>query len=177
MINEKMKEEVQVSDNHILQGEPLKLMKYGKVLTIRQVNWFYEWDDFSYNLAVFLTFYNQTIEAALLPRSFEELDFFKENIKIMISKTGIISKTSNSRAFDALCKICAFSGASIRWMKKKFSIDDWIEVFLYFYLYNIASKKKDLKTVFDMTGIAQYTCSQLKPKYSSGSRIGSPSRN
>ena len=139
---EKMKKSVEVNDNHILLGEPIRLVKYGKVLTIRQLNWWKEWDKFSYNLATFLMYYNQVLEHSHIPYSLDELGNFRDAIRAVMSKTGTVDKATKGKAWKSMCKICKLSGASIRWMKKKFSLDDWIELFMYFYLYNIVGKKK-----------------------------------
>lgn len=170
---DEMKKSVVVNDNHILLGEPIKLSKYGKVLTIRQLNWWNEWDKFSYNLVVFLTYYSQMIDGAFIPTSLDELDRFRDNLKSVIARNGVVDKASHGKAWKALCNICKLSGASVRWMKKKFSLDDWIELFMYFYLYNVAGKKKGLRDVFKQVGIVQSDWNQLKPKYSSGSKRAS----
>lgn len=174
---ERMKKEVEVTDGHILLGKPIELMKYGKKLIIRQVNWFYEWEDFSYNLAVFLMYYNQVIESNTLPSGLDDITDMRDNLRLIISKGGIVSKASNNGAFKALCKLCEFTGAKTRWMKKHFTIDDWIEVFLYVYMYNILGKKKDLKTAFNLLGIVQSNLTQPKQRFSSSSRNALPSRN
>jgi hypothetical protein len=167
---EAMKESVIVDDDHILLGKPIELQKYGKVLKIRQLNWFYEWPKFSYNLAVFLMYYNQVLENGYIPATVDELENFKNNIQAVIVKNGVINRSSKNKAWKSLVNICKLSGVSVRWMKKKFSLDDWIELFLYFYLFNIMGKKKGLKDVFSLIGIHQSNWSQLKPKYTSGSK-------
>jgi hypothetical protein len=167
---EKMKASVEVNDNHILLGEPIKLEKYGKILTIRQLNWWNEWDKFSYNLMTFLVYYHQMVDGAFIPSTVEELDRFRDNMKAVIAKNGVVDKASKGKAWKAMCNICKFSGASVRWMKKKFTLDDWIELFMYFYLYNIVGKKKGLRDVFQQVGLVLSDWNQLKPRHSSGSR-------
>jgi hypothetical protein len=167
---DEMKKSVVVNDNHILLGEPIKLLKYGKTFVIRQLNWFYEWDKFSYNLATFLMYYNQVLENAFIPSTLDELDNFKDNIKVVMAKNGLVDKASKGKAWKALCNICKLSGVSVRWMKKNFSLDDWIELFMYFYLYNIVGKKKGLKDVFTQIGVVQSDWNRLKARYTSGSK-------
>jgi len=174
---ERMKKSVVVNDNHILLGEPITLMKYGKKIKIRQVNWFYEWEKYSYNLATFLMYYTQMIEGSFIPSSVEELDRFRDNLKSTISRNGVVDGASKGKAWKALCNICKLGGQSVRWMKKKFSLDDWIEVFMYFYLYNVVGKKKGLKDVFQEVGIVLSDWNQLKPRFTSGSKRDLVSRN
>jgi hypothetical protein len=164
---DKMRNNVEVSDDHILLGKPLELLKYGKKLEIKQVNWFYDWESFSYHLAVFLMYYNQAIEVSTLPKSIDELKEMQDNIKSIIAKNGLVDKLSGGKAFKSLCELCKYTGASVRWMKKKFTIDDWIEVFMYVYLYNVVGKKKGLRTVFEAVGIHQLSLTQPKGKFSS----------
>jgi len=186
---ERMKKEVQVDDGHILLGEPIELLKYGrdkhgrtdkknkKTFIIRQLNWFFEWDKYTYNLAVFLMYYNQLIESSILPDNLEDLTTFRENIQTTMKTGGIVDNNSKNTAFKSMCEICKLSGVSIRWMKKNFTIDDWIEIFMYFYLYNTIGKKKGLKDVFAQIGIAQLSFHQVKAKYTSSLKRVTPSPN
>jgi hypothetical protein len=171
---ERMSKSVEVNDNHILLGEPIVLRKYGKDLTIRQLNWYYEWDKFSGNLMTFLMYYNQIIEGAFIPDNVDELSSFRDKLKLMLSKTGVVNKAAKGQAWKAMCNICKLSGASVRWMRKRFSLDDWIELFMYFYLYNVVGKKKGLRDVFTQVGIHQLNWSQLKPRFTSGSKKATP---
>lgn len=178
-----MRKEVEVDDNHILLGLPIKLVKHGrkkdgsidyknkKIFNIRQVNWFYEWDKYSYSLAVFLMYINQVIESSIIPETLDELSDFREKVKTAITNRDIVSDKEKDKAFKAMCAICEFSGVSRRWMKKNFTIDDWIEIFLYFYLYNTIGKKKGLKDAYDQIGIVQSNFHQLKGKSSSSLKI------
>ena len=131
---------------------------------IRQVNWFYEWDKLTYWLAIFLTFYHQVIDAAILPDSKDDIIKFRDNVRMAISKGSILAPKNRSEAFKALCEICKFANKDVKWMKKNFTIDDWVEVFLYMYLYNVLGKKKGLITVYETIGLAQSNLNTPKPK-------------
>ena len=131
-----IKKNVEVDDGLILLGKPLKLSKYGKTIEITPVNWFYDWSNFVYALGVFLSYYYIVCTNAKLPDSLDELKEFESNVATAMS---------NKEAFNALCKVCKYSGFNTRWMKKKFTLSDWIEVFIYVYLFNIQGVKKNSK--------------------------------
>jgi len=139
----KMIEAVTLEDGHILLGKPLELTKYGKKFTIEPVNWFYDWQDFSYCLGVFLHYYYIVCENTKLPENLNEMHEFKDNIRTTMS---------HKRAFSMLCKVCKYSGLKLRWMKKHFNINDWVEVFLYVYLFNIKGVKKNFKDALKLLG-------------------------
>ena len=186
---EEMKTAVEVDDTHILLGEPIKLIKFGrnkngtenkkdmKEFVIRQLNWFYEWDKFTYNLAIFLMFYEQVIEHSTLPDSLDDLNTFRDNLRTAMTAGNMVSNKHKNQSFNALCEICALSGVRIKWMKKNFGIDDWIEIFMYFYLYNVLGKKKGLRDVQKLLGVAQLSYSKQKAKFSSGLKKSLASKN
>lgn len=143
---EAIKKSVIISDAHILLKKPIQIMKYGKRVEIRPVNWFYEWADFSYALGVFLHYYYVVCANSKLPDSLNDLSEFKENVKTTISQ---------KQAWKMLCKICRFSGFKLRFMKKKFTIDDWVEVFIYVFFCNVTLTQNALKDALKVTGKAQ----------------------
>jgi hypothetical protein len=53
-------------------------------------------------------------------------------------------------AFKQLIKMCKLFGVKKRWAKKVFTIDDWIELFIYIYLYNIMGQKKSLYNALEL---------------------------
>ncbi len=132
---DKIKENVVVDDGHILLGKPLSLLKYGKKIEIKPLNWFYEWDDYSYCLMVWLNYYNIIVDKLKLPDKLEDLGEFRRSIKMTMGQ---------KEAFIQMEKICGFAGLKKRWMRKRFTADDYIEIFIYMYLYNIMGLKKNL---------------------------------
>ncbi len=148
----KIEKNVQVEDNHILLGLPLQLFKYEKVIEVRQVNWFYEWEIVAYWFGMFFKYYYIICKNSKLPDRLSDLEEFRDNISLTMGM--------NKKAFKALKKICGYSHVynkvkdkmvkdskiwkNTRWMKKKFTMDDWIEIFIYMYLYNIKGVKKNL---------------------------------
>lgn len=158
---------IEVDDNHILLGKPIELFKPSidksgmpnwnkkKKFVIRQVNWVKEWDDFTRNLFIFISHYDQVIENSTLPDNLDDLSKFRDNIRTALSNNSIIGKQESNNAFKAMCNICKFANDDVKWMEKNFTIDDYIEVFMYVYLYNVTGKKKGLKDVFDHLGVAQ----------------------
>ena len=182
MINTKLIEaSVEVDDNHIILGKPIELYKptiaksgmpnwnKKKKFVIRQLNWVKEWDDFTMNLFVFINYYNQVLDHSELPDSLDELEHFRSNIKVAISKNTIIGEGNRDEAFQALVNICKFANSDVKWMAKNFTIDDYIEVFVYVYLYNVTGKKKGLKDVYNKLGVVQSYWS--KPKGNSTSNL------
>jgi hypothetical protein len=148
---ERIMKSVKVDDGHIILGEPKEIIKYGVKLIIRQVNWWYKWRIFSYWLAVFLEYYNKVGEAFGLPDTIEDLEKFRRNILVTVEnyKWG-------RKAKKALVKVCKFgSGLKIRWAKKVFTIDDWMEVFLWVYVYNVLGVKKNSYAVSKVISKAQ----------------------
>lgn len=138
-----IKDSVIMSDAHILLKKPLSVTKYGKQIEILPVNWFYEWADFSYALGVFLHYYYVICSNSKLPDSLGDLQEFKENIKTTIS---------HKQAWKMMCKICRYSGYRLRFMKKHFTIDDWIEIFVYVFFCNVTLIQKGLRDALKATG-------------------------
>ena len=134
-----------MDDGHILLHKPIEMVKYGKLVKIRPVNWFYEWKDFSYSLGIFLHYYYVICSNSKLPDSLNDLKEFKENIKTTIS---------HKVAFKQLCKICEYSGYKLRWMKKNFTLEDWIEIFMTVFFCNVNLIGQDLKDALKVIGIA-----------------------
>jgi hypothetical protein len=132
---DQIKKSVVMSDAHILLRKPISIEKYGKEVQIRPVNWFYEWPDFSYALGVFLHYYYVICSNSKLPDSLNDLKEFRDNIKTTIT---------HKQAWKMMCKVCRYSGFKIRWMKKKFNIDDWIEIFITVFFCNVTLIQKGL---------------------------------
>jgi len=141
-----IEKQIIVDDGHILLQKPLEIIKYGKKVQLRPVNWFYEWKDFSYALGVFLHYYYVVCGNSRLPDTLNDLAQFKENIQATIT---------HRQAHKMMCKICRWSGFKLRWMKKKFTLDDWIEIFIWVFFYNVVLIKKSLKDALKATGKAQ----------------------
>jgi hypothetical protein len=144
---EQIKQDVVIEDGHILLGKPLKIEKYGKTIEIKPLNWFYQWDNYIYNLGVFLQQYFLFCENARVPGNLEDISKWYEDLRYILS---------NKKAFKALVKICELNGVKKRWMKKKFTWSDYIEIFVYTYLFNIMGLKKNLfqglKLIFPQMG-------------------------
>jgi len=143
---EAIKKNVIVSDAHILLQKPLEIIKYGRRVELRPVNWFYEWQDFSYALGVFLHYYYVICNNSRLPDSLGDLAEFKEHIKTTIS---------HKKAWKMLLKICRYSGFKLRFMKKNFTIDDWCETFVYVFFCNVTLIQRGLSDALKATGKAQ----------------------
>jgi hypothetical protein len=142
---ENIKKSIIISDEHILLRKPIEMIKYGKRVLIKPVNWFYDWRSFSYCLGIFLSYYYVMCYNSKLPDSLNELDEFKENVK---------SSITNKQAWKMLCKICCFSGFKKRWMKKHFTIDDWVEVFVTVFFCNVTLTEKSLHDALKQIGKA-----------------------
>jgi len=134
---------IEITDSHILLREPIELIKYGKKVKIRPINWFYDWQKFSYSVGVFLHYYYIICENTKLPDSLNDLKEFKQNIRTTFSQ---------KRAFKEVCKICKYSGFKLRWMKKHFNLDDWAEVFLTVFFCNLTLIGKGLKDALKAMG-------------------------
>lgn len=138
---------VKVDDGHIMLGDSIEVPFYDKKITIRQVNWWYEWDKFVYNLGLFLSCYSNVVNTMSLPDGMDQLEDFRKNLRITISN-NIHGRT----AYLYLCRILGMFGLKKAWMKKRFSIDDYVTAFLYVYIYNIMGVKKNLKAVYSLIG-------------------------
>ena len=153
---------ITVEDGHIILGQPLQYIKYGKRITVKQINYFYEWGEFTYSLVHLLQRYYILCNNSKLPDKLSELDEFQKNFR---------SALSDKEAFKNLVKLCSMPLVQFKlfgkwhnlwfgrinrtkWMKKHFSIDDWIELFIYMYLYNVRGQKKNFKDALNLIGQA-----------------------
>ncbi len=159
-----IEKKVSADDTIILLEQPHYLKLHGRTIEIKQVNWYYDWPHLAYWLGVFLEYYHAICKISQLPDRLSDIEEFRKNIRLVI---GI-----NKVAFSALKKICGYTYQyeeqkgkvkrvsnkkfwPLRWMKKMFTIDDWLEVFLYVYLYNIKGVKKNLYAALLHLGKAQ----------------------
>jgi len=148
---------VKVEDGHIILEKPLPIEKYGKKFKIRQINWYYKWDKFSLWLGIFLNHYLNVCNALNVfpevPDKLEDLEKFRKNIRMTIRnqvkyKNRIFNKWVGKLAFVYLRRLCKIgTGLKTSWMKRNFDLDDWIEIFVYVYLYNVMGVKKNLLNV------------------------------
>jgi hypothetical protein len=152
---EELKKRVVSPDGKIELGEPLVIEKYGKQLTIRQVNFCTEWEPLVFNLGIFLMYYHQTLESAALPSTADDLTDFRDNMRTALRVIGVVNRKHQNDAFNALLNICEFTGVKAKWMKKHFTIDDYVEVFVLVYLYNVMGKKKTLSDALRLIGTVQ----------------------
>jgi hypothetical protein len=132
-------ETIKVDDGHILLGEPVTITKYGREITIGQINWFYRWEKFSLYMGLFLSYFGNVCEKFRLPTSLADVEAMRDNFRLTIT-----NKVWGYRAFKELCNLCGLFGIKKAWAKKAFNIDDWFEVFLYVYLYNLIGVKRRL---------------------------------
>lgn len=133
---------VKVEDGHIILGNPYEYEKYGKKFIIDQVNYFYKWEKLTGYLGIFLNYYMSVCKAFKLPDSIDDLERFKDNISLTLK-----NKEWGPDAFKQLIRLCHLGNQlniNIKWMKKKFKLDDWVEMFMVVYLYNIIGVKKNL---------------------------------
>jgi len=134
--------EIEVDDSHILLGEGKEVEFYGRKITIKQVNFIHDWDKFAYYMGLFLQIYSAFGEAFKLPDGLSDLEAFRKNIRIVMGNSQY-----GKSAIKTICKILKIYKAPVRFFKKMFSIDDWTELFLWVYLYNIIGVKKNLLAV------------------------------
>ena len=130
-----IKKNVQVEDGHIILGEPLEIIKYGRKFKIEQVKWIV-WDKFTYNLGIFLHHYYVVCGFSKLPDSLNDLAEFRNNARITIG---------HKKPLKALFKMMKISRLDRRFIKKRFTPDDLAEFFVYMYLFNIQGVKKNFK--------------------------------
>lgn len=141
---------VKFDDEHIMLKKPLELMKYRKKIIINQINYYYKWDSFAEWLGIFLSCYNDICTSFDLPKSIDDVKKFQENIGLTLRniKFGKV-------AFKACLKMCALAKLKMRWAKRKFSLDDWIEILTYILVYNIFGVKKNLSNVLKLVKAVQ----------------------
>ena len=134
-----IKENVQVEDAHIILGEPLEVIKYGKKFKIKQVLWI-KWEKFTYNLGIFLQHYYVVCGFSKLPDNLNDIAEFRNNVRTTMAQ---------KKAFKALMKMLELSRLDKRFIKKRFTPDDLAEFFVYVYLFNIQGVKKNFKDVLN----------------------------
>ena len=132
-----IKKNVLVEDDHIILGEPLKILKYGKIFNINQIRWV-DWEKYSTYLGIFLTHYYVTCGFSKLPDSLNDVKEFRDNIRTTLAVKP---------AFKALMKLMKVSKWNTRFVRKKFTLDDIAELFIYSYLFNVAGVKKNFSDV------------------------------
>ena len=142
---ERILKSVKVEDGHIMLGESKEIEKYGHIIKIVQINWWHDWDDFARIMGEFLHCYSAFSEAFTLPDSSADLEQFRRNIRATIS-----SSEYGKFAFKRLIELDKLFEDDIKWMKVKFSVDDWCEVFLWIYIYNILGVKKNLSSAYSL---------------------------
>ena len=135
--------QVKVEDGHIILDKPLEVEKYGKRFTIRQINWWKDWEKFAGTMGMFLHFYSAVCEAATVPESKRGMKAFRDKLRFTLSNKQY-GKAAQKQAF----KMCKIMGFPLSFMKRKFSIDDWAEMILYIYCYNILGVKKNYKNAW-----------------------------
>ena len=132
-----------VEDGHIILGSPLTLIKYGKNFVIEQIKWV-EWEAFSLQLGIFLHTYYVICEISKLPDNLNDIEEFRNNIRTTLTQ---------KQAKEALIKICKICKFDVKFIKKKFTLDDIAELFCYVYLFNIKGVKKNFKGVLKAVGM------------------------
>ena len=128
---------VKVDDDFIILGKPIEVEFYGKKFTIKQINWYYKWEEFSKHLGAFLQIYSYMGEAMTLPDSLEDFESFRKNIRLSLG-----SMHTAKDAMMHILKMAGLMGIKARFIKKNFTLDDYIELFLYIYLFNVIGVKK-----------------------------------
>jgi hypothetical protein len=132
-----IKNNVQVEDDQIILGEPLKILKYGKVFKIEQIKWI-EWDRYVNLLSTFLHYYYVVCGFSKLPDNLNDLKEFRDNIRTTMS---------NKKIVKVLFKMMKLSKWNTRFIRKKFTPDDIAELFCYSYAYNVLGVKKNFRDV------------------------------
>jgi hypothetical protein len=138
---ERMLRNIKVEDDHIILDKPYEYTIYGIEIIVDQVNYYYDWDKFSYWLGIFLNGYANVSEVFKLPDGVDDLKTFRENICVVLN-----NNRWGRKVFKSLVKLCKLTTkCDIKQMKKKFKLDDWVELFLWVYVYNILGVKKNLR--------------------------------
>jgi hypothetical protein len=136
---------IKVEDGHILLAKPLKYEKYGVPINVHQINFYYKWDKLAICMGLFFNVYNSICKVLKLPESIDDLKTFQDNVRLTL-KNARLGKI----AFKQVCKMAKLYGIKLRWAKKCWSLDDWIEFFVYVYLYNIMGQKKSLYNALEL---------------------------
>jgi hypothetical protein len=141
---------VKFDDTHIMLKKPMEIPKYGRIIKIQQINYFYKWDSFSKWLGVFLACYNNVCESFGLPETLDDCKKFRDNIKFTLKNIK-----SGKLAFKAALKLSSLSKLKTRWMKRKFDQDDWSEILTWIFVYNVFGVKKNLSNVLKLVKAVQ----------------------
>lgn len=136
---------VKVEDGHIVLKAPLEYEKYGVPIMVHQINFYYKWDKLAYRIGLFMNIYNSVCKVLTLPESLEDLEQFQKNVRMTLKNIQV-----GKKAFKQVIKMCKLFGIKKRWAKKCWTLDDWIEFFVYVYLYNIMGQKKSLYNALEL---------------------------
>jgi hypothetical protein len=136
---------IKMEDGNILLKEPLVYKKYGVPIKVHQINFYYKWDKLALAIGHFFNVYNSVCTVLKLPENLDDLKTFKENVGITLK-----SARYGKHAFKQVFKMAKMYGIKLRWAKKTWSLDDWIEFFIYVYLYNISGQKKSLYNALEL---------------------------
>jgi hypothetical protein len=123
-------------DSTIILNEPIEIIKYGRKFVFKPILW-KNWDKFSYHMGCFVRYYYVVCGFSSLPENLNELEEFSNNIKSAIVR--------GKDAFKHFVKLLKISKLNVRFIKKNFTMDDMAEFFVYMYLVNIKSVKKNFK--------------------------------
>jgi hypothetical protein len=157
---ERLLRNIKVEDDQIILDKPLEDTIQGQRVYVHQVNYYYKWHRFSYWFGIFLNGYASVSQVFTLPDNVDDLTTFRDNIRLALKNTRW-----DRYIFKALIKLCKLSvkfkddsglkKCNVRFMKKKFDIDDWIYLFLAVYVYNILGVKKNLRAVLKLVSKVQ----------------------
>jgi len=136
---------VKVDDEHIVLNKPLVIDMYGREIIIKQIKWLDQWDNFVLYLGLFLDCLSVQCGLTELPADLNELKNFR-----FILKTAIGTIARRKLIMGYLKNLCGFAENCDEKFMKQFSIDDYIILFLYLYLYNVMGVKKNLKIAFQI---------------------------
>lgn len=139
-----IKKSVEVEDDQIILGNPLQILKYGKIFKIEQIKWV-DWDKYTQYLGLFLNHYYVICGFSKLPDSLNDLAEFRNNVRSAIN-TKEVAKI--------LFKMMKLNRWNTRFIKKKFTPDDIAEFFIYSYMFNIEGVKKNFKGALKLMGVA-----------------------
>jgi hypothetical protein len=149
-IMKRILETVKIDDGAILLGESIQIEKYGRPFEIKQINWFYDWEKFTVHFGRLINYFSNVCESFKMPANEQDIKVFRDNFRLMIS-----NKIWGYRALGSLIKIMKIYKFDIKWMKKNFTIDDWMEFFVWIYIYNIFGVKKNLKNALSLISKVQ----------------------
>ena len=138
---------IKVEDDIILTQESIKVPFHGKDIESKQINWWTEWSKFANHMGIFLYYLQATNNVLKIPdgANVEDMGAFRDSIRLALSNIEY-----GKRAIDELIALSKYFEKDIKWMKKTFSIDDWITLFLYIYIYNILGVKKNTRVALEL---------------------------